>query len=186
MKGRRQRFKERVFTISVGWLFADLLFALAMLFLLSNTLGVAAKPKPIRPTPTPTMVPTPDALLLDRSRLRLTLTVNNPGALSQGDAQAKAALAQQIRQQMRQKGLQDRRAGLAIVYGGAPGDGDISTAQSIAGQVYSVLDSLGSQEFVFCHTLHYDALYVLGNSLQTVIIDIYLFDASVGNCQSIA
>jgi hypothetical protein len=189
MRSGARRFQERAFTLSVGWLFADLLFALAMLFLVSNTLGVPPKPKP---TPTPTMVatslptPTPNALLLDQQRIRLTLSVNNPGPLSQGDTQEKAALAQAIRAKMMQLGLQDRRAGLEIAYGGAEDDTQIGEAENIAKQTYSVLDGLGSQKFVFCHTLHYDNLYVFGATLNTVVIDIFLFDKSVENCQNLA
>lgn len=181
-------FRDRAFSISVGWLFADLLFALAMLFLVSNTLGVPPKPKP---TPIPTVevttpTPTPNALLLDRHSVRLTLSVNNPGSLSQGNAQAKAALAQTIRAKINQQGLQDRRAGLEIVYGGALDDSQIGEAESIAGQTYAVLDTLGNQKFVFCHALHYENLYVLGGSLNTIVIDVFFFDKSVENCQNLA
>ena len=192
MSGKTRRFSERFFTVSIGWLFADLLFVVAMLFLVSNTLGVPAKPtvavippapKPtISPTPTFTPTPTTNALILDRNRVRLTLIVNQPDALSQGNAQALDQLAQDIRQQMTQKGLQDRRAGLAIAYGGAPGDGSVQEALNIAGKAYTVLDTLGNQHFIFCNTVHYDELFTLGSSLNSLIIDIYLFEPSMGKC----
>lgn len=174
-------------TLLVGWLFADLLLALAVLFLIANTTGVAAKPKP-PPTPTPivtrapTPTPTPSGLLLDPQRVRLTLTTNNPAGLSQGDPQAMQDLATEIRAQMTRLGLQRRQAGLAIAYGGAPDPSGIHRAQQIAATVYTVLANLGHQRFVFCHTLPYDELYVLQNDPTTIAIDIYMFVPSVGGC----
>jgi len=173
--------------LSIGWLFADLLLALAMLFLLANTVGVAVKPPPkLTPTPSPTPTPTPNGLLLDPQRIRLTLTTNNPGGLRQGDPGAMADLANEIRAQITHLGLQNRRAGFALAYGGAGNSiALISEAQDIAGQVYHVLDQLGSQHFVFCHTLHYDDLYVLDNDPGTIAIDMYMFSQSVGGCNNV-
>lgn len=189
MSSRRHRNDRSYFSISVGWVFADLLLALAMLFLLANTFGIPkpTKPKPT-PTPIPTMIPTPspthNALLLQQHRWTLTLSVDNPNSLQNGDTGAKAALSQEIRAKITGMHLQSRRAGFAIVYGGAHDDGQIGEAEAIAQQTYNVLDDLGRQKFVFCGTLHYDTLYVLGGSLTTVVIDFYLFDPSVPNCQS--
>jgi hypothetical protein len=190
MRSRMNQLGRGIFVISVGWLFADLLFALAMLFLLSNTLGMAPiptpTPKPVVTSIIPTPTPTTGGILLEKQRVELTLAVNNPYALSQGDPQAKADLAQEISQQLTQKGLQNRRAGLSIVYGGAGNDSQISEALAIAAQVYNVLDDLGNQKFVFCQALHYDALYVLGSNLQTVKIDIYFFISSLGSCSNVS
>lgn len=186
-RGRVSQLRKSIFAISAGWLFADLLFALAMLFLLSNTLGVA---KAFVPTPTPTLIvtptPTPGGLLLEKQRVNLTFSISNPDALSQGDAQAQAELAAKIRQEITNKGLQNRRAGLAIAYSGAPSIGQIQEALAIAKQVYKALDKLGSQKFVFCQVLHYDPLYLLGDNLQTISIDIYFFVASIESCQQLS
>lgn len=74
--------------MSVGWLFADLLLALAMLFLLANTLGIPPKAEPI-----PTLTVSPTSLDLHNpacaggtSHPQCTVTVGET-AKSQGQVQ---------------------------------------------------------------------------------------------------
>lgn len=171
----RNRREGRSFSMGfIGWLFADMLLALAMLFLIANTIGSPPKPKP-KPTPTPTKVivkPTPTPL----PRLELKFhefTINiDPNGLQNNDPQAVASVKQQVR---RQGILQGRSVGLVIAYGGAPGDSDIPMALSIASKIYNILKSLGQEGFAFSRASYYNPLYLLGGTNTVVTLDIYLF-----------
>jgi hypothetical protein len=159
-----------------GWLFADLLLGLAVIFLAANTVGV--KPQLI-PTPTPTPIPAPSpsptATPLPRLELnkhRLTLTIDTNGLLNN----SQGAINDLKRQVRAQTFLHGRRAGLVIAYGSAPDVTQIVRAQNVANKVMSVLQSLGNEGFVFIQTSYYDPLYVLyASNPNTVVIDIYLF-----------
>jgi len=154
-----------------GWLFADLLLALAVIFLSANTVGV--KPRVI-PTsiPTPTARPSPTPLpRLELSRYRITLTIDSNGLLN-GSPSAINDLKQKIRGQAVLRG---RTAGLVIVYGGAPDVTQVTRAQTVVTKVISVLVSLGNEGFVFTRTSYYDPLYILNGDANTTVIDIYLF-----------
>lgn len=174
-----RRFRNRsrgASAISVGWLFADLLLALAMLFLIANTVTSAAKPKVI-PTPTPTKVVlrvTPKPTPLPRLELNFhEIAINvDPTGLLNNSQDAVNSVKSQIRSQSILKG---RSVGLVIAYGGAPGDGDISNAQAIAGKVYDILKSLGHEKFAFTRASYYSELYDLGGTPTVVKLDIYLF-----------
>jgi len=166
---------KRSFALSAGWLFADLLLALAMLFLAANTIGI--KPPPPPPTPTPvtptaTIAPTPTPL----PRLELNFhefrIIVNPDALLNNSESAVNAVKQQVRMQAILRG---RSVGLVIAYGGALNDSQIPKAQAVAGKVYEVLKSLGREGFAFTRASYYSTLYLLGGSPTTVLLDIYLF-----------
>ena len=171
----RNRRERRGFSIgSVGWLFADLLLALAMLFLIANTLGSPIKPK-LRPTPTPTVSKvTPTPTPLPRLELRFhEFTINvDPNGLLNNDPNAIASVKQQVKAQAILRG---RSVGLVIAYGGAPGDGNISMALTFAGKTYDILRSLGKEGFAFSRASYYSALYLLGGKSTIVTLDIYLF-----------
>lgn len=160
--------------VSVGWLFADLLLALAMIFLLANTVGSSNKPK-LKPTPTPTRVlPTPTPTPLPRLELKFhEFTINvDPNGLLNNSQSATVSVEQQVKAQAILRG---RNVGLVIAYGGAPGDSQIGQAQAIAGKVYGILKFLGKQGFAFTRSSYYNTLYDLGGSPNIVTIDVYLF-----------
>lgn len=167
-----KRLKEdsrNSFIFSAGWLFADMLLALAMVFLAANTFGV--KPPPM-PTPTPTVAPTQiSPPRLEQGYHRFTINVD-PGGLLRGNQSASDAVVRQVRAQ---SFLQGRSAGLIIVFGGAPNIGQIVMAQDIANKVYDILQNLGKHDATFSNTSRYDPLYVLGNQANLVSIDIFLF-----------
>lgn len=174
MRGRY--IPRRTTAVSVGWLFADLLLVLAMLFLVANTI-TTVKPKPtptpiagITPTPTPSPTPTP-VLRLETTYQQFAITIDYNGLLANSQSAINNAKQQIQAQQL----LNGRNVGLAIVYGGAPTQGDIGTAQNIARKIYDVLRTLGKEGFAFTKASYYDPLYVLGSNLQSVVIDVYLF-----------
>lgn len=176
MSEERNQPHMRNTVLLTGWLFADLLLALFVIFLAASTLGVKLyKPSPtptvrVTPTvvsPTPTSIP---RLELHANRFKYTgidyqgLLNNTPNAIND--------LKQRLRHE---RALQGRRAGLAIAYDGASGTADIPTALSVDAKIYGVLASLGNEGFVFIKTSYYDSLYLLGATPDTVTIDVFLF-----------
>src|SRR5271169_5669185 len=101
-----KRYREELkgpFIASSGWLFADLLLALAMLFLVANTVVVPLKPTPIpKPTPTKsidevtTPSPTPLPRLETQSHVLILhvdyvgLLKNSPGAIADVERQVRS------------------------------------------------------------------------------------------------
>jgi len=178
---RKPRVKDTI--MLSGWLFADLLLALAVLFLAANTVG--AKPQPPTPTPVPTqaLVPTPTPTFtptptqeprLDFSPQRITISGVDYNGLLSGSSQATNDVKQKL---LSQSVLQGRSVGLTIVYGGAPTTDDIGRAINIAKKVYSILQDLGNSGGAFKRSSYYDALYTLSsaNTPDVVTIDVYLF-----------
>lgn len=160
-------------SITVGWLFADLLLALAMIFLIANTINsapkVVAKVKPtptITPTPTPTPIPR-----LETHYKRIIIQIDANGLL-QGDENAVNQAKQEIRSQ---QVLQRHNVGLVIVYGGAPTVNDITSAKAIASKMYDIMRSLGKEHFAFSKASYYDPVYDLGTDTNEITIDIFLF-----------
>src|SRR5947209_782920 len=141
MRRPDRRFRMRDTVLLSGWLFADLLLALVVIFLAANTVGVKPQPIPTpTPTPTPTATatptptPTPTAITptplprLELSKNRVIVSIdangllnNTPGAIND--------LKQKIRAQALLRG---RTAGLVIAYGGASDVTQVSRAQAIA------------------------------------------------------
>jgi len=174
--GRQPQVKDTV--MISGWIFADLLLALAVLFLAANTGGVKPHPIPTptpivvaTSTPTPTLAPTQEPRLDFNSQRITLLNVDYVGLLN-NSPQAINDVEQRIRAQ---PVLQNRSVGLAIVYGGAPTDNDIGQAFDVADKVYAILKELGAQGFAFQRSSYYVHLYTLGSSASTVSMDIYLF-----------
>ena|SRR3989442_8866259 len=178
MRKPDRRFRMRDTVLLCGWLFADLLLALAVIFLSANTVGVkpgaiptsiptsTARPSPTRTVATPTPLPR-----LELSKYRINLTIDSNGLLN-GSPSAINDLKQKIQGQAV---LQGRTAGLVIVYGGAPDVTQVSRAEAVATKVIGVLVSLGNSGFVFTKTSYYDPLYILYGDANTTVLDIYLF-----------
>lgn len=167
-----KRLKEdsrNSFIFSAGWLFADMLLALAMVFLTANTFSI--KPPPT-PSPTPTVEATPiTPPRLEQGYHRFTINVDPKGLLS-GSQSASDAVVRQVKAQ---SFLRGRSVGLIIVFGGAPGIAQIGIGLDIANKVYDILQNLGKNDDTFKNTSRYDPLYVLGNQANVVSIDIFLF-----------
>ena len=122
---------------------------------------------------------------LDPNKQTLTLENINPDKISMGDHVAISDLEAQIRQTIKQMGLQNRSAAIAIAYGGVDNSSDpnqVNKAKSVAAAVYNVLRMLGTNSFVFCHTVYDDPFFVPTQPSNTVIIDIYFFNSLVKGC----
>jgi hypothetical protein len=169
--------------IPVGWLFADLLLALAMLFLVANT--VPPPKKAITLTPTPTLIPTPTptpkvAQSLDPNPLRFSLENLDYYGLLQNPPSDSALKAIECQVQSQTKSLV-RRAGFVIAFGGAVApDGTVnpSNGNLVAGRVEDVLRTLGKDGYIFVGTVYQDPLHDLESNLGVVELQIYLYTQS--------
>lgn len=173
MKTHRDRSPQPLMLMA-GWLFADLLLALGMLFLVGNTVGIIKPP----PTPTPTTPPTPTIMPTATPILRLEtrpdviyLTTDTAGLLS-GSSSARQSLINGIKGHHE---LQGKRAGLVIVSVGAPTASDTGTAKAVGQKVDAILQQLGNAHFVFVETSYHDPLFLLGQSASLVKIEVYLY-----------
>jgi hypothetical protein len=157
---------------TIGWLFADLMFALAMTYLVATTMGAPLLPEP-EPTASPSASasasPTPEPVLeLAPVSIRLT-SVNWRGLLA-NDPRAIRALQDRVRSH---PGLKDRRAGLVLTFGGASG-GNTARALQIAGRANAALAGLGRERVIFRGTV-YRPFLSLASPPSTLTIDVYLF-----------
>lgn len=165
---------------SIGWLFADLMFALAMAFLVATTVGQPPRPASVTSSPSPSLAaastPTPSRSVepaLELEPVVMTVTVNWRGLLD-GNRAARQSLADVVRGN---PALSGRRAGLVLAYGGAPTDssGDVDRAQAVAGRAGDVLRQLGKGRFVFLRTAYHEPFISLGKDPGYVKLEIYLF-----------
>ncbi|MBB5830034.1 hypothetical protein [Micromonospora carbonacea] len=156
---------------TIGWLFADLMFALAMSFLVATTVGQPPPPPEpaASPSASPTPSPTPEAVLeLEPVSIKLS-TVDWRGLLA-NQPRAVRGLQARVRSH---PGLSGRRAGLVLTFGGAAG-GNTGRGMAIARQVNQALAGLGTQGFVFRGAV-YRPFISLASPQGTLTIDVYLF-----------
>ena len=147
---------------SIGWLFADLMFALAMAFLVATTVGRPADPKqppPASPSPSPSFKKG-----LESRPVKIVVSVDAGGLLS-GDRSARSALQRKVRENARLRG---RQAGLVLAFGGTADQGP-----EIARKATDALRELGDQGFVFHDTL-YKAYHDTNAGTDRLTLDIYL------------
>jgi len=163
-----------------GWLFADLLLAMATIFIVASAVGVYV--------PSQKPIPTPSVARVNTVSYRLCLQINDYGDLLNDSPSARNEVVQQIQHDsfLNRPG---RRAALVIPYGGAPDQNQEATGLSIADKVVRVLQKLGeNQKSVFFKTAFHDSVHYLGQNFGFVELEIYLFAQSDfrkppnGNC----
>lgn len=165
--GRRGESGNAQFGVT-GWLFADLLLAIAAVFLLATTVGIAlpsAKPKP-HPTATPAPTPKPSATRVPVPALQLSyvdvkLTIN-PSSVSA--ASIRKAISGNSQ-------LSGRQAGLVMLFGG----GDVNSSQwrQLDSKVWSILRGMDPQSPLF--RVAVSRQFWGGGSVTTIELNIYLF-----------
>jgi hypothetical protein len=185
MRSRYSRYRRRTaagtstsgHTIfgSTGWLFADLLLALALAFLLATTFGAPSSSKPPKPCcstatatakptahPTPKPTPTePDALDLKYVAVPLTI---DPGDISASAIQHTIATDPK---------LTGRQAGLVMLFAGGP-DPNGPQWEQIDSQVWSILQSMNHNTLLFREAISrqfWNGKY----PLTEVVLNVYLF-----------
>ncbi|MEO7020593.1 MAG: hypothetical protein ABI234_10630 [Ktedonobacteraceae bacterium] len=184
MKRRLPTDLRGSFSMSAGWLFADLLLVLAMLFLAANTMGIHPPPIALKSTPTPTMAPTPKPKerVLEHNYCEITLDDTNPNTFKSDLNFAISTLKPQITSKAPY--LNGRQVGLAIASGGTDSS-NTALGIALAAQTYQVLQTLGSKENIFKVTSYYGPLFSLGTSSRSITIDMYLIvrsDTSAETC----
>ena len=170
MSQRNSRL-TRDMTLLGGWLFADLLLALVVIFMAAQP----PFPKPILKTPTPAITPTPQPVArLEQESHRFTVHVDRTAFLND-DTKAVASVRQQI---VSQGFLKNRSAGLIVVFGTASSDCYSEKAYTVAQKVYSLVHQLGQSNPAFQNTIHYDNLCNIRSDVNQITIDIFLFAQS--------
>lgn len=174
MRSRRRNRASALIFGATGWLFADLLLALAMAFLVADSAGQLPPPPPT-PTmavvaPTPTPVPTPPPLVLHP--ITLTLNVDPNGLLSTPpDPNAIAQAQARIKADPRLKG---KRAGLVLTFGGATTDNPSQGITDAQAFDQEVLTPLGTSGYVFVNTV-YREFFTLNGDTTSFQVDVYLY-----------
>ena len=172
---RRREHDERpspAFFGAAGWLFADLLLALAMIFLVANS-RADIKPLPtpvVSPTVTPSPTPLPKPPVLDLHYITVTIQVDY-GALNSGDTATVAKVEHQIRTDSRLRG---RRAGLVLTFGGSQNGSNATALQAAKDMDKQVLQDLGGQNYVFNGTV-YREFFATDKPAGTIELDVYVF-----------
>ena len=180
----QRRIKPSFFPFA-GWLFADLMLALVMLFLVANSVGVIP-PAPIPPTPTPTTVPTATLVVptptvvrtpcLERSPESITFDISSdPNAFQVAKSDTISTIIKTINADNKLVG--DRRAGLVFIYSGYPTDGSQALAVNIAKSLVSFLKNFGStsSNAFTGNPAYHDPLFNFNSPYGHITIEIYLF-----------
>lgn len=164
----------------VGWLFADLLLALAMVFLVANASGVVVA---TIPTPTPTLTPLPPTPTLppclqsDSHLITLNFdyqlllkkdstTINTIEAFIKNPNNWKPAIPD----------IANRQSGLVLIYVGAPNNGqEDQTTDAVFGQIQGIVAQLGKGDFLFQRTAYHGILLLTNAPYGEALMEVYLF-----------
>ena len=185
MNRRVREDLKGTFISSVGWLFADMLLVLTMVFLASTAFVLPRPPaKHTATRATATMRPTLTSTVAHLDKMPCDFFIHNldyNGLLKNPpDSSAVNVAMQKIKAQSCLQKRQTHQAGLVLAFGGAQApDGALNpdAGQKIAGRIDDVvLPKLGEQEhFIFFKDTVYDAYHDLGEPYGTVELIIYLF-----------
>lgn len=164
-----------------GWLFADLLLALALAFLVATTVGSGTSSKTIpKATSTPQATHKPQAVRpkktppLQLDPVNITFTIADPAGLAEGSPSAVAAVRGTILQEIR--GIKHRSAGIVLLYGG---DGaTYPTYFEVDQGVENVLKSLSGPGQLFHQGTRYRPFVNHGVVPSQFSMDIYLFSVT--------
>jgi hypothetical protein len=157
---RRRRARRSTFSL-VGWLFADLLLALTMIFvIISAVQGVYVPPKKVGVTPI--------ISALSSKPVDVMVQVDTM-ALLNSDPAAMASVQSQVKSQLRR--YSQLKAGMVLTFGGGP---DANQDTSVAQQINAVLASLGAKHFVFDKAV-YRSFIDLSQVAGTNLIEVYFF-----------
>ena len=179
-RARRGDFGHSLFG-GTGWLFADLMLALALVFLLATTVGTtppAAKPPPTpTPTPrvTPSVTPTPKKSgqpqpALSFKYVTVTLTIT-PSDVMANNASAVNAIRSTV---TTWPGLPGHLAGLVLLYAGDD-NGAYPAWKALDNKMWEILKSVDPSLL----RVAVDRPFVThGGSSGTFQFDVYLFKTS--------
>lgn len=161
-----------------GWLFADLMVALAVVFLVATTVGFPAPPKLAaahHPAPKKPTAKHPEAAL-DLNFVRITITNLDYNGLLNNSPTAINSVRNAI---LRNARVKSRRAGLVLLFDGANSQDPLGQALALQvdGKVRRILRSLGAQNILFQVAVYRNFLN-LGEQPGNFYMDVYLFKTS--------
>jgi hypothetical protein len=169
---------------ATGWLFADLLLALAMIFLVASPSGELVAPINT-PVPVCTATPIPVPALNPKDVPPFVVTID-PAGIGRNDHTAVTNAKNQVRQYLTNylidHQLTGSRAGLVILFGGAPTVSDYNHAVANDEAFFNnVLLGLGkaSDHFLFTGNVAKKSLAVFSQPFTYMKVDIFLFTAPV-------
>jgi hypothetical protein len=159
-----------------GWLFADLLLALALAFLLATTVSITPPPKPphpvVHPTPRPGSHPKqPPPLELDP--VHITFNISDPAGLAAGSTSAVAAVRATILRKTR--GIKTRSAGIVLLFGG--NGSQYPTWDQVDQGVENVLKRISATGSLFHQQTRYKHFLNIVSPSQ-FSMDVYLFSGT--------
>jgi hypothetical protein len=164
-----------------GWLFADLLLALAMIFLVANSVAhVPAPPPTPTPTPAPTLTPSPTATpaplnVLDLNYIEVSITQVDYAKLHQKDPGVIEAIESQIIANSRLKG---RCAGLVLTFGGSAGNSNGVGTQAADDVDNIILPRLGKTDHTSYRTFTVAVsrpFFAPGQPVGQILLDVYVY-----------
>lgn len=183
-RAARASYSGNVLFGGIGWLFADLMLALAMLFIAATSAGTApssqapphrkpASSPPVTSSPQVTASPTTTPkrhlpLPLDLTPVKVTLKNIDPNAVLNGDAVQADAIRKAVLAYHR---LAGRQAGLVILFGG----GDVNSGEwhQLDLKIWRFLTGPGSSTGLFSAAVPLD--YWGGGPLTQFQLNIYLW-----------
>ena len=127
MSDRSSRTQRTIFSLA-GWLFADLLLALALLFMASATPWVATANAKVTPTPVPKTI-----CGIEKAPQEVILTASDPYGVRQQTSAGLTSFIGDVKSNAALRANANRIAGLIEVFGGStdPGDGTTFAAGAI-------------------------------------------------------
>jgi hypothetical protein len=156
-----------------GWLFADLLLALAMAFLLATTVGSPPPKTPpkVHPAHQPSSHPKqPPPLELDPVHIKFTIA--DPDGLVTGSSSAVAAVRATILKMT--GGIKSRSAGIVLLFGS---NSSYPSYEQVDQAVENILKSLSGTGQIFdAQTRYVPFLSLLGPTQFSM--DVYLFSTT--------
>lgn len=160
--------------VAAGWLFADLLLGIAMVFLIASP---GAPPPPL-PTPTATVPkPTPTQQpLIETKYQTVMLTGVDVGSLQSG---AVSGFQKSVLDKLKSQGLSTQCAGLVITYVGQ--DGAYSYTD-VGNNVNTALHTLGQQGgggAFFKQSAYHEPLVLEHTPNSTIKLEVYLYTSSI-------
>jgi hypothetical protein len=175
LRYRSRGEKSHFYQVWIGWLFADMLLALSVFFIVANTQDL---PPLVLATPTPppqrfilpTVSPKDMPITVEHTYCTISIQIDNPQEFSKDLYYAIHDLMPKI---MGESVLQNRQVGIAFVAAGG-GNKDIELAIAVANQTYRVMEYMGSKDIIFGNTTYYDVLTQRDDETDYIYLDVYL------------
>lgn len=174
---RRQQPYSNSTIMLAGWLLADLLLALTIIFLASSStdikLTTTTTAATITPTPTPTPTALPQIAGVDPNPTEISITINS-SALLAGDTNETNSIKTQVQQQLQNDS--QKTAAITLTFGGQKGDPlDQGRGTQISSRINEILNTFAANSFIFSSKTVYRPYISLDQSSEIVDIDIYFY-----------